>query len=54
MNIEKLFTTADMNLAKEETRATFPFLRELADFIVRGGRFPQPPGEDYPYIKLKL
>ena len=47
MNIEELFTTADMNLAQEQTRATFPFLRELADFIVRGGRFPQPPGKGF-------
>ena len=44
MNIEQLFVTADMNLAIEQSRATFPFLRELANFIVDGGRFPQRPG----------
>ena len=41
MNIEQLFATGDMDLAMEQSQmATFPFLRELADFIVGGGRFP--------------
>ena len=43
-SIEQLFATADMNLAMEQSQATFPFLRELADFISGGGQFPQPPG----------
>lgn len=43
MNIEQLFATADMNLAAQQTQATYPLLRELADFIVGGGVFPQPP-----------
>ena len=46
MNIEQLFATADMNLAKEQSQATFPFLRELAIFISAGGRFPLPSGKD--------
>ena len=45
MNIERLFATADMNLAMGQTGSTFPFLRELANFVVDGGRFPQPPGK---------
>lgn len=45
MNIEQLFATSDMNLAMEQSQATYPFLRELANFIVQGGRFPQPPGK---------
>ena len=41
MNIEQLLATGDMDLATEQRqRATFPFLRELADFIVSGGQFP--------------
>ena len=44
-NIEYLFATADVNLAMSQTGATFPFLRELADFVVNGGRFPQRPGK---------
>jgi len=43
MNIEQLFATADMKLAAQQTQATFPFLRELANFIANGGTFPQPP-----------
>ena len=45
MNIEKLFTTADMELAMEQREATYPYLRELADFISGGGEFPPPPGK---------
>jgi len=43
VNIEQLFATADMNLAAQQTQATFPYLRELADFIFKGGKLPQPP-----------
>lgn len=45
MNIEQLFATGDINLAKEQSQATYPFLRELALFIAAGGEFPQPPGK---------
>ena len=45
MNIERLFATADMELAMEQREATYPYLRELADFISRGGEFPPPPGK---------
>ena len=41
MNIEQLFATANMDFAGEQSQtATFPYLRELADFIAGGGRFP--------------
>jgi len=43
MSIEQLFATADMNLVAQQTQATFPFLRELADFIANGGKLTQPP-----------
>ena len=45
MNIEKLFTTADMELAMEQREATYPYLRELADFISGGGEFPPAGGK---------
>ena len=54
MNIEQLFATADVNLAREQSQATFPFLRELAGFISGGGQFPQPPGKDKQSDCLKL
>ena len=46
MNIERLFATADMELAMEQREATYPYLRELADFISGGGEFP-PAGGKY-------
>ena len=41
-NIDELFATANMDLAREQTQATYPYLRELANFIASGGTFPQP------------
>ena len=44
MNIEQLFATADMELAMQQTEATYPYLRELAGFISGEGEFPPPTG----------
>ena len=44
MNIERLFASGDMELAMEQSNATYPYLRELAGFIAGGGKFPDPSG----------
>ena len=45
MNIERLFATADMELAMQQREATYPYLRELATFISGGGEFQPSPGK---------
>ena len=45
MNIKRLFATGDMELAMEQSDATYPYLRELAGFIAGGGEFPDPSGK---------
>ena len=44
MNIEQLFTTADMELAIQQREATYPYLRELAGFVAGEGEFTPPTG----------
>ena len=44
-SIEQLFATGDKNLAIAASQATFPFLRELGNFVANGGKFPQPTGK---------
>jgi len=38
-----MFKFAAMRFGPPQTQATFPFLRELAEFFFNGGELPQPP-----------
>lgn len=39
-SMRNLIGTSDMRLAMEKTQATYPVLRELANFIASGNRLP--------------